>query len=244
MPIENNLPKTFNKLKESIGLDKIEMKEIKYCPECNAEIADECTIRNGKSFSHCSNTSCRELKINNYDSFFFVDIEPQLKDLIEINFEIINKYSNETRDHLDLIDGSYYNMIRKENTLHLMVFSDGTPIKKSTYKQFWPVFVGICELPRSMRESIRNKILSGIWYGRKKPNSDILFEKLVDEIKSINRNGIQITRNNQNYSIMIQLYGFLGDSPGRALFLNMKQFNGHYGCPLCLTPGKKIFLLV
>ena len=40
-----------------------------------------------------------------------------------------------------------------------------------------------------------------------------------------------------NFNIRIHIYGLLGDSPGRNLFLNMKQFNGYYGCPFCLTPG-------
>ena len=98
-----------------------------------------------------------------------------------------------------------------------MVFSDGTPIKKSTYKQIWPVFVGLCELPRTLRESIQNKIISGIWYGKKKPTSDTLFETLLNELKSIKNNGIEIVRNEVHFNIAIDLYGFLADSPGRSM---------------------------
>jgi hypothetical protein len=34
------------------------------------------------------------------------------------------------------------------------------------------------------------------------------------------------------------LYGMLSDSPGKAMLLNMVQFNGYFGCPYCLNPGK------
>jgi hypothetical protein len=120
-----------------------------------------------------------------------------------------------------------------------MVFSDGTPIKKSMYKQFWPVFVGLVELPRNLRESIRNKIISGIWFGKNKPTSDILFKNLIDELTSLKTSkGLEIIRGKDHYNVNIDLYGFLGDSPGRNLFLNMKQFNGYFGCPCCITPGQ------
>ena len=28
--------------------------------------------------------------------------------------------------------------------------------------------------------------------------------------------------------------------PAKAAVLNMKQFNGHYGCPTCLHPGERL----
>ena len=34
LPIENYLPKTLNKLKEKIGLEKLSFNEIKYCESC------------------------------------------------------------------------------------------------------------------------------------------------------------------------------------------------------------------
>ena len=170
LPLENNLPKSFNKLKESVGMDKMILKEKRFCQNCSAEIFETSSVEMSiKSVWKCINKSCFGQDITNYDSFFFTDIKPQLYDLINSNLEIINNFTNQSREHLDLIDGTHYKKIQKANTLHLMVFSDGTPIKKSSYKQFWPVFVGLCQLPRTLRESIRNKIISGIWFGKKKP---------------------------------------------------------------------------
>ena len=93
-----------------------------------------------------------------------------------------------------------------------------------------------------MRESIHNKIISGIWFGKNKPTSDILFETLINELNSINDKGIEIIRQKNHFNISIKLYGFLADSSGRSMILNMTQFNGYYGCPLCLSPGIIYFI--
>ena len=43
-----------------------------------------------------------------------------------------------------------------------MICSDGIAIRNSTqYTQFWPVLVGLVELPRSLRDSLKNKMICG-----------------------------------------------------------------------------------
>jgi hypothetical protein len=44
-------------------------------------------------------------------------------------------------------------------------------------------------LPNKLRDSIKNKMIAGIWYGTKKPSSDILFKELVIELKLLKKNG-------------------------------------------------------
>jgi hypothetical protein len=232
------MPRTIHKLKQSLGLEKVALKEKRYCQVCKSEILTSYVNGAKKKEWKCKIKDCLGQNKDEFDSFFYVDIAPQLEDLVRSNYETITSYSNQRREHIDLIDGLYYSTLKKANTLHLMVFSDGTPIKKSTYKQFWPVFVGLCELPRNLRESIRNKIISGIWFGKTKPTSDILFEPLINDLKLINNKGIKISSSKGNHDVFINLYGLLGDSPGRNLFINMKQYNGYYGCPVCVTPGR------
>jgi hypothetical protein len=77
-------------------------------------------------------------------------------------FSQYQNYVSTKRDFIYLIDGEYYNSIRKDNTLHLVIYADGTPIRKSTQKKhFYPVVVGLAELPLSIRDSIKNKIICG-----------------------------------------------------------------------------------
>ena len=77
-------------------------------------------------------------------------------------FETIQTYLSTRRESLDIIDGSYYRKLAKANKLHLIICSDGTPIRKSSKrKEFWPVILSLAELPRGLRDSIKNKIICG-----------------------------------------------------------------------------------
>jgi hypothetical protein len=63
-----------------------------------------------------------------------------------------------------------------------------------------------------------------------------LLQELLDELSG--RGGVSIKRENNIYSISINIYAILADSPGRALLLSMKQHGGYLSCPYCFIPGK------
>ena len=100
---------------------------------------------------------------------------------------------------------------------------------------FWPVFVGLCELPPNVRDSIRNKLIAGIYFGKTKPKSDMLFETLINEINELDF--ITVISKDQTKNFKIKPYGLLVDTPAKCLATNMKYFNGYYGCTYCLNPG-------
>lgn len=174
--------------------------------------------------------------------FNYVSIYTHLKYMVEKNFEIINNYFSSSREFMDLIDGKHYKNIKKENRLHLLIFTDGIEVVKSTRVNFWPVFVTLAELPFSLRQSIQGKIICGLWQGKAKPNSEQLFKHLDKEIKQINNNKMQIiTKTNENYLIDFEFYSILVDTPGKSMILNFVGHNGYYGCPYCFIPG--IFII-
>ena len=80
-----------------------------------------------------------------------------------------------------------------------MLYSDGVSPAKSFKKHCWPVIIGLVELPRSLRDSIRNKIISGVFIGSQKPKFDMLFENLIDQINNLNVRGISVHKNNETY---------------------------------------------
>ncbi|RNA21088.1 hypothetical protein BpHYR1_019043, partial [Brachionus plicatilis] len=90
---------------------------------------------------------------------------------------------------------------------------------------------------KNLRDSIKNKLVYGIWFGSKKPTSDILFSNLIEEIETINSNGIKFNRNFRAYNFSIKIYGILCDTPAKSMVLNMNQFNGYFGYAYCLNPG-------
>ena len=92
-----------------------------------------------------------------------------------------------------------------------MIFSDGVAPAKSFKKKCWPVVLGLIELPRTLRDSIKNKIISGVYIGSEKPTSEMLFSSLFCQINELNKNGITIYNDNEPKDIKIGIYGFTGD---------------------------------
>ena len=137
-----------------------------FCQVCDTNLTEE---------FNC--LKCKKVQIE-FNIFSFVSIVDQLKSLVNSNFDKITSLAKEKRNCVDLLDGEYYSKIKKENTLHLMIVSDGVRLANSSIAEFWPVFVSLVELPRHLRESKANKMIAGLWCANKKPSSDILFSNL------------------------------------------------------------------
>ena len=176
LPLDNRVAKTINKLNLSLGLEQTKVHKKKYCQTCRLEVIYGPSNKNDL-FCSCENFG------NDFDHFLFMDVFHQISFLVEKYIDKIDKFLNEPKDYLDLTDGDYYKSIKKQNKLHVVIYSDGTPIRKSTKKkQFWPVILGLVELPLALRESIKNKVICGVWFGKKKPSSDILFDAITNEL--------------------------------------------------------------
>ena len=61
----------------------------------------------------------------------------------------------------------------------------------------------------------------------------------VEEIKEL-QNGFDVSINQVSVRFFLQIQRHLADLPGKAMSLNMKQFNGSFGCSMCLHPGKML----
>lgn len=238
IPFNNNMPKSYNKVEAKVFQKKNSIKEIKYCINCQYKL-DEAQI--------CDNESCKNYDNKQivFDTFHFVDIKDQLTDILSTYWGSIERYSKRDLDVLDFINSNFYQ--KQANTLQLCLYTDGVPVFKNPSRSAWPVFASIVELPPTLRESRKTKIIAGVWFGRKGPTSDILFE---DIIKNINSLEISINYMNRVISNKFKIYGFEADTPGKAKGLNMKGHKGYFSCTFCLIPGKVsrpinlIFLMV
>lgn len=169
--------------------------------------------------------------------FTYLDIRNDLHNLLFNYHDNITSYIDKERNFIDLIDGEYYKKIRKNGYVNLLIYTDGIQLIKSKSLQFWPVLLSICELPPKLRDSVKNKLIIGVWLGKVKPSSDILFESLKNQLEKINEDGIIVQKNGNAINYKLSLYGVICDSPAKAIVMNMNQFNGYYGCPYCLNPG-------
>jgi hypothetical protein len=135
------------------------------------------------------------------------------------------------------VDGDFYKKIQKDGVLHLIVYADGVKPADSFKKECWPIFVSLAELPRSLRDSMKNKIISGVYIGNGKPQSDFLFTELIDQIEQLNIDGINCSKDGESVQIKLDFYGIVMDGPARSLSINMVTHSGYYPCHFCLARG-------
>ena len=120
------------------------------------------------------------------------------------------------------------------------LFSDGVPIFKSSKTAMWPVYYSILNLPASIRTKSKNIILSGLWVGPGKPSFDHLLAPLMEEINHLTTVGVTIELPTGDVTVKAKLVLDVFDLPAKAAVLSYIQFNGKYGCSVCLHPGKYI----
>ena len=190
LPSPNNLPKTLNKLKKTLKNEDDELSEKLFCDNCMEELSDTKICQN----INCSNRGTLSKTIN---TFTYLNLRPRLTRLIKNYVDDIESYKIKRSNFKDLIDSDHYKYLNISNQLTLMVYSDGISVSKSGSQNFWPVIVSLCELPITLRDSIKNKIVCGVWLGKKKPSSDILFTSLIEELRFINQTGICIQKNSK-----------------------------------------------
>ena len=203
----------------------MEISEERFCSNCKS------SLLNAENCSSCSSDS------NKYDQFFYVPIEPQLRSLIQHYHSSISDYIEMDRNFVDLVDSKHYLETYTANTIKLMIYTDGIAVFKNPGKSIWPVILKICELPPRLRQSKLNTVICGVYFGNGKPNSEILFTKMVEELNNLKTTGLEILINQNTHFVYIDAYGITADLPAKALVLNMKQFNGFYGCCKCDQKG-------
>ncbi|KAL5509603.1 hypothetical protein EMCRGX_G004997 [Ephydatia muelleri] len=130
--------------------------------------------------------------------------------------------------------------LQTNSFLALGISTDGVALFKSSKTSLWPVYLLIQNLPPQVRFKGENIILCGIWQGSRKPDMNVLLKPVVKSIQQLKEHGviIQTPIGPKLYHAKLVLGIF--DAPAKASVLCEKQFNGEFGCPTCLHPGKRI----
>ena len=67
----------------------------------------------------------------------------------------------------------------------------------------------------------------------------ILLTPIFDELKHLNIVGFPLNTGLDGMkTVRVDLLFYVADLVAKAKILNMKQFNGHCGCPTCIHPGE------
>ena len=81
-----------------------------------------------------------------------------------------------------------------------------------------------------------NILTCGLWVGQTKPSMDILLSPVLQQIDHLNATGFSFLSPEGMKCVRVKLLFGVFDLIAKASVLNMKQFNGSYGCPTCLHP--------
>ena len=116
-----------------------------------------------------------------------------------------------------------------------MLSTDGVALFKSSAADLWPVFVVILN---HIRMNAQNIVLAGLWYGTKKPPMHLLLKPIMKKLRRLHTLGVPIETPNGLITYQAKVEMAIFDLPAKAAVLNAKQFNGRYGCSVCLHPGE------
>ena len=128
-----------------------------------------------------------------------------------------------------------------KNHLALSLSTDGVPLLKSSKVSLWPVYCVILNLPANIRTNSENVILCGILVGPTKPVKKLLLDPVMQQIQQLSTFGLDIImQSGETTTVRAKLVVGVFDLPAKAAVLCAKQFNGEFGCSVCLHPGKRL----
>ena len=127
-----------------------------------------------------------------------------------------------------------------KHNIALSLSTDGVPLYKSSPVSLWPVYLVILNLPARIRMYAENVVLCGLWLGPTKPAMSLLLNPLADCIEKLSTLGMEIRNVCGQFTIRAKVMIGVFDLPAKATVLSAKQFNGQYGCSVCLHPGTRL----
>ena len=230
LPSPNRLPRSFYKLKAFFEAFSVPYRDLAVCGTCEG-YTEHCNCQVAKQ------TECHLLQIS---------LAKPLSAIIDKNWDLL-QYASSNTDHVirDVWDGLSMKRANfdsgNKRTISLIISTDGIPLFKSSTKSLWPVSFAILNLPPAIRMYSENIVLAGFWVGSK-PSHTIMKLLLTSVLENLSylSSGLTIRRSSGTFKIFFKLIMGSFDLPAKASVLNAKQYNGKYGCSVCMHPGFRL----
>jgi Transposase family tnp2 len=204
-----------------LNLDDYDESVTTICPKCSSNVSYE--TGKGKNF------------------FITFNIEYQIKEILKKNQKniLFKKNNNGNTLITDVKDGKLYdNYQLLSKPITLTINTDGVKVFDSTKSgSLWPIHFVINELAPAIRFKPENLLVSGLWFGSD-PKMELFFKPLVQELVELSKKNTKIQINNEIIDVQIRAVLLTADCPAKDKIMKKKQFNGYFGCPYCLHPGK------
>lgn len=202
---------------------------LEYCPSCH-EAVDPATLNQGHYFIGLSVIDQIREKLEGPNGESMINYVERRTS----NEEIIS----------DVFDGYLFKQLNQKVSasgpfITLTVNTDGAKVFNNSSRSLWPIQFFINEISPKERFAPYNILLAGLWFGQSGLSIITYFSYLIDEAQKMAREGIRWFRAALNKEEVTKVY-FLNcvvDTVAKAKVLNMKQFNGHCACGLCLHEG-------
>lgn len=175
--------------------------------------------------------------------FITIPLKDQLKDILENQgmHDLCFRAEESDGDLIkDIGDGTLYQTLKsksEENFLSLTFNCDGVPVFQFSKFSIWPILCCVNEIPPESRD--KHVLLCALWFGNKKPDMLCFFKPFVEECVSLSEDGFEWQHPSDHLLRRIKVHALccVCDAVARPLLQNFKQFNGEYGCGICLHPG-------
>ena len=82
-------------------------------------------------------------------------------------------------------------------------------------------------------------MIFGIWVNDSKPEMNVFLNLFVNQANRLSSQGFEWVNNGKKIKSKVFPLGCCVDSVCRCALLNMKRFNGYYGCTFCEHPSER-----
>lgn len=190
------------------------------------------------------------LKTKETNFFVSFPIEEQIVKSLKHNWDYISKFdtngSVDMTSYTDAHDGAILRNILDQykhsdvNILSLCLNIDGANKFKSNVLSVWPIQLVQNYLPPNIRFLPDNIIVSGLHYGKSKPNCLDYLLPLISELTHLKDNHIQMNIESQDYKFKPLITHCALDLPAKSLLQATKQYGSYDGCTYCEIPGELV----
>lgn len=220
------------------NFEQPEFKKIYFCSTCEIILP----LDNNDTYTcQCSKKYKRKSLDQPGSYFIYLPLLSQLEKLVMS--EYYRHARREEENASDIISGSLYKELRMtgrigDNDLTVQWNTDRVQVFNTSKWSIWPIQVMINELPYNIRK--KNILLSSVWFAESKPPMNMFLKPFIDELRELENVGFISKTVINDEPVLIKVHTLCAsvDSIARPAIQNQKQFNGNFGCSLCLHPGE------
>ncbi|XP_057329242.1 uncharacterized protein LOC130670086, partial [Microplitis mediator] len=248
---DNVVPSTKFKLFQELQLEESNSSRHLYCNKCFFYFGVHSTSRSEEYICPI----CKEkFSPSNVPFFLTLNFSNQLKQILErpeVQEELLNQNERDVDDEENVIknitDGKIYKQLSQSGPMNVLsdkynlsytFNTDGCQAAKSSKLSIWPIYASINELSPKLKS--KYLIMTGLWVDKVEPDMNLFLKPFVDEANDLSSKGLRWKLGEETITSKFIPLCACFDSVARCKVLNMKQYNGKYGCTFCEHPTKCI----